>query len=234
MNIRTPIYCQRGPHPKNITTNFVAISFISFFFALWLRYLSISQKTFDKYGIFWTFSAIWKISQPKSKKPKILVALMANIRTSNISMLKKANIVEHLNPNIRRLVAPDMDKINKGKIISCTRTFSSSTEILLTFSYPETESLHFGFSAPKKLTIWYFGQSYQKLTFWYPSRILKRKTYIFVGNRKLDLEWFDSSVTLIIFVKVHYSWLFMIDWFSESPTNVRFGNCDERSRKWDH
>ena len=92
-----------------------------------------------------------KISQPKSKKPKILVALMANIRTSNISMLKKANIVEHLNPNIRRLVAPDMDKINKGKIISCTRTFSSSTEILLTFSYPETESLHFGFSAPKNL-----------------------------------------------------------------------------------
>ena len=129
-----------------------------------------------------------KISQPKSKKPKILVALMANIRTSNISMLKKANIVEHLNPNIRRLVAPDTDKINKGKIISCTRTFASSTEILLTFSYPETESLHFGFSAPKILTFWYFGQSYQKLTFWYPSRILKRKTYIFVGNPFFDTD----------------------------------------------
>ena len=87
----SPIYCQRGPHPKNITTNFVAISFISFF-ALWLRYLSISQKTFDKYGFFLTFSAIWKISQPKSKKPKILVALMANIRTSNISILKKRKL----------------------------------------------------------------------------------------------------------------------------------------------
>ena len=62
-------------------------------------------------------------------------------------------------------------------------TFWYVVEILLTFSYHETESLHFGFSAPKKLTFWYFGQSYQKLTFWYPSRILKRKTYIFVGNR---------------------------------------------------
>ena len=111
---------------------------------------------------------------------------MANIRTSNISILKKTKIVEHLNPNIRRFVAPDTDKINKGRIISCTRTFSSSTEILLTFSYPETKSLHFGFWAPKKLTFWYFGQSCQKLTFWYPSRILKRKTYIFVGNHKLS------------------------------------------------
>ena len=67
----------------------------------------------------------------------------------------------------------------------------NNISILLTFWYPQKENLHFGFWASKKLTFQYLGQSGQKLTFWYPSRNLKQKTYIFVGNlRKSHQKFF--------------------------------------------
>ena len=91
-------------------------------------------------------------------------------------------------------------------MISCTRTFSSSA-ILLTFWYPREKNLHFGFWAPKKLTFSYFGPSGQKLTFWYPSRILKQKTYIFVGNRlqvKVMQEFMVIIPDFMIASEIHY------------------------------
>ena len=72
--------------------------------------------------------------------------------------------------------------INKPDSLEFFLDFFLRQSILLTFWYPPEKNLHFGFWAPKKLTFWYFGQSDQKLTFSYPSRNLKQKTYILVGN----------------------------------------------------
>ena len=47
------------------------------FFGPRLRYLSISQQNF---GLFRTFFAIWKISQSRTKKSKIWVAIMPSLR----------------------------------------------------------------------------------------------------------------------------------------------------------
>ena len=72
--------------------------------------------------------------------------------------------------------------INKHDSLEFFLDFFLRQSILLTFWYPPEKNLHFGFWAPKKLTFWYFDKSDQKLTFSYPSRNLKQKTYIFVGN----------------------------------------------------